>query len=103
MIEHVASANILPGKEKEVEQAMVKFAAIVNQHYPQAHSHIVRNIDGKGSRIYIVDTWESLGTWETARDKVDSDPAAQALFQSVAELFDWNSAERHFYQIVSEL
>lgn len=101
MIEHVATGNIVPGKEMEAEQAMLKFAAIVNQHYPQANSHVLRNIDGKGSRIYVVDTWESLGVWEMVRDQIHSDPAAQALFQSVAELFDWSSAERHFYQIVS--
>ncbi len=102
MIEQVASANILPGKEKEAEQVMVKFAAIVNQKYPEANSHILRNIDGKGSRIYIVDTWEALGDWETARDKTESDPAFQAVFQTAAELFDWNSYERHFFQIISE-
>lgn len=103
MIEHRAVGNIVPGKEMEAEQAMLKFAAIVNQHYPQANSHVLRNITGQGSWIYVVDTWESLGVWESVRDEIHADPAALALFQSVADagLFDWNGAERQFYQIVS--
>ncbi len=96
MIHQVSSINMMPGKDKEAEQVMVKIAAIVNQKYPASNSHIVRNLDGKGNQIHIIDTWE------VARDAVESDPTWQALIQEGAGLFDENSIERHFYQIVSE-
>jgi hypothetical protein len=56
MIHQVTSITILSGKEQEAEQLMLKAAAIVNQKYPGANSHILRNLDGKGNQIHIMDT-----------------------------------------------
>lgn len=101
MIHQVGSVNILPGKEREAEQLLLKFAALVNQINPGANAQVLRNLDGKRNQIHLIDTWESVGIWEGARDKTESDPAFQSLMQAGAEVFDWNSLERHFYQIVS--
>ncbi len=102
MIHQVGSTNMLPGKEKEAEQLLLKFAALVNQLNPGANAHVLRNLDGKRNQIHLIDTWDSVGVWEGARDKIESDPAFQTLMQEAAAVFDWNSLERHFYQIVSD-
>ena len=101
MIHHVASANIVAGKEKEAEQWLLKVAAFVNQKFPGANSQVLRHFDGKGNRIHLMDTWESVGVWEVASNKTEADPGWQPLMQKAEGLFDFDSFERHFYRVVS--
>lgn len=102
MIHHVASANIVPGKAKQAEQFLLKVAAFVNQKFPGTDSHVLRNFDGKGNRIHILEIWNSVGAWEVASSQNETDQDWLALMQEITGLFDENSIERHFYQIVSE-
>jgi len=102
MIYQVSSINIMPGKDQEVEQLMLKIAAIVNQQHPGANARILRNFDGKRNQIHIMDRWDSMGVWEVASTQIEGDPNWQALIQEGAGWFDDNSLERHFYQVVGE-
>jgi len=74
----------------------------VNRKFPEVNSHILRNFDGKGNRIHIFETWDSVGAWEVANTQTEADPNWPALMQGAGGLFDGNSFERHFYQIISE-
>ena len=81
---------------------LLKVAAFVNQKFPGVNSHILRNFDGKGNRMRILETWDSVGAWEVGSNQTEADPTWAPLMQEGAGLFDENSFERHFYQIVSE-
>ncbi len=102
MIYQVGSINMMPGKEQEAEQLMLKLAAFVKQKFPGVNSQILRNFDGKGNQIHIIDTWDSVGAWEVADTQTQADPNWQTLLQEGAAWFDLSSFERHFYQIVAE-
>jgi hypothetical protein len=101
MVYHVFSANTVPGKDKAAEQFLLKVAAFVNQKFPGVNSHILRNFDGKSNRMHIVETWDSVGAWEVGDNQTQADPNWPILMQEALGLFDENSFERHFYQIVS--
>jgi hypothetical protein len=101
MIHHVASITMLPGQAKHAEQWLSKVAAFVTQKFPGTNSHILRNFAGKGHQIHIFETWASVGAWEAGNEQTEADPTWPALMQEAAGLFDENSFERHFYQVIA--
>lgn len=100
MIDHVASLSIV-GEEKAAEQLALRLAAFINRKFPGANARILRNFDGKLNRLHLVDTYDSIAAWEAARDSNDQDPQWQSLIGSGDGLFDFNSLEGHFYQVVT--
>jgi hypothetical protein len=101
MVYHVASGDIVSGKEKAAEQWLLKVAAYQNNRFPSAKAEILRNINGPDNRAHYTDSWESLGAWESASKQLDADSDWQALFTDVDSLIVPGTVQHNFYRVVS--
>lgn len=101
MINHVASGTIVPNKDKEAVQWLLKLAAYVNKKFPGANVQIARNINGTNDRAHYRETFDSLAAWESAEAILDADPDWQALLAQWEGLIVPGSVEHNFYRIVA--
>lgn len=101
MIYHVVSIQIAPGKTVEATQWALKAAAYINQKFPTAKAHILRNINGNTGEVHYVETFESLGAWEASEKAIEADPDWLALLAAGAGLLVAGKTQHNFYQILS--
>jgi len=101
MVYHVVSAEISPGKRQEAEQFVLKMAAYVNQRFPGANAHVIKNINGNQDNMHYVETFESMGAWEASEKDLETDADWLSLVGGGGGLAVPGSAKHNFYQILS--
>jgi hypothetical protein len=78
----------------------VEVANYVNEHYPDVHMEVWRNIDGPIDQVHWVIRYESLAAVELTKDKLDQDDAYQELVGAFQSIFDLSSANDRHYKVV---
>jgi hypothetical protein len=100
MVYLIRSARALQGRAQAALPWAVEVVNYVNEHYPEVHMEVWRNIDGYIDQVHLVARYESLAAMEATKRKLDQDDEYQKLVGSFQSLFDLRSAVDNHYETI---
>lgn len=100
MVYLIRSARALQGRAQTALPWAVQVADYVNEHYPDVHMEVWRNIDGPIDEVHWVVRYASLAVLERTKDQLDQDEAYQELVGAFQSIFDLSSAQDRHYKAV---
>lgn len=99
MIVHVVTMKILPDKEKEVVDILLKMETYLQEKNPVENAQFLRGIDDSSNRIHISGSYDSMAAFEKQREARYKDPEWSTILDALYSVVEEN--EGHFYRIIS--